>query len=412
MIYINIYEEFINSFDKENYDNETFEKYYMHLKQLFEKYAIILKTKEKYDSSIENENYIKDSIKNYINIFILKTSRYLYDLLDILEQCPRKIFFEIVIYAMEQMNISGKNCLEESKTFSKYNWLTFFESSHCLFKKYVNNIPKLSAYFNLYEKCRELLEISLFYINGVKKGSILLLEDSIKQGKLISSVNTKFSKYYSKDEKEENYEIILQNYEKKLREITILYRRNRPHEPYLKEAICIANIVKISHSFLGKMSKRLLDLCEHCEFIANSLGITDDQEWYKEFKSIYIEIKDNYEILEFIEKEMKNDIRQKYKEKFEELENKYNRRKNDEEFIDYILKNYPYKDQENDPNLYKIKSSKDEQETIQYLISKYHPGQYKYSMDDEQSQLNYCLIELIESFLNIIFEDIQFGIRC
>ena len=73
MGYITIYEEFINSFDKKNYDNETvFEKYYIYLKRLFEKYTIILNTKEKYESSIENENHIKDSIKDYINIFTQK----------------------------------------------------------------------------------------------------------------------------------------------------------------------------------------------------------------------------------------------------------------------------------------------------------------------------------------------------
>ena len=417
MGYINTFEEFINSFDKNNYDNETlFEKYYIYLKKLFEKYVIVLNIKEKFDSSVENENHIKDNIKNYINIFTLKTSGYLYDLLNILEQSPKKIFYEIVVYTMEKMNINGKKCLEERKPFCKYNCLMFFESSFSLFNKYINNITKLAAYINVSNKCKDQLKTCLLYINEVKSGSILLLEDSIKKGKLISS-GTGFTYnmkgfIFSKDEEEEKNEIILQNYEEMLREMNpnidnILRRRTPSNEPNLKEAICIANIVKISHSFLGKTSRRLLDLCENCEFIASSLGINEEQEWYKEFKALYKDIKENYEVLEILQKDMRNNMRKKFREKFEELENKFNKKKNNMEFIDFILENYKYKGQEKDQKLNEIKSSKDEQVLIQYLRPKYHPDQYKYSMDDEKSQLNYCLIELIESFLNNMFENIQ-----
>ena len=418
MGYINTYEEFINSFDKDNYDNETlFEKYYLYLKELFEKYVMILNTKEKYDSSEENEIHIKDSITNYINIFTKKTSGYLYNLLNILLNAPKKFFYEIVVYAMEQMNFNGKKCLEERKPFCKYNCLMFFESSFSLFNKYIINISKLAAYTNISNKCREQLKICLLYINEVKNGSILLLEESMRQGKLIKSGNTGFTYSaigltFSKNEEEEKNEIILQNYEKMLIQMnpnidSILRKRTPSNEPNLKEAICIANIVKISHSFLGKTSQRLLDLCKNCEFIANKLGITEKEEWFKEFMEIYKEIKETFEILDPMQKEMRNVMRKKYREKFEELENKFNRKKSNKEFIDFILKNYKYKGQENDQELNKMRSSKDEQELIHYLRSKYHPDKYKYSMEDEKSQLAFCLIELIESFLNSMYEYIQ-----
>ena len=418
MGYINIYEEFINSFDKDNYDNETlFEKYYLYLKELFEKYVMILNTKEKYDSSEENEIHIKDSITNYINIFTKKTSGYLYNLLNILLNAPKKFFYEIVVYAMEQMNINGKKCLEERKPFCKYNCLMFFESSFSLFNKYIINITKLAVYINISNKCKEQLKTCLLYINEVKNGSILLLEESMRQGKLIKSGNTGFTHSaigltFSKNEEEEKNEIILQNYEKMLIQMnpnidSILRRRVPSNEPNLKEAICIANIVKISHSFLGKTSQRLLDLSRNCEFIASKLGITEKEEWFKEFMEIYKEIKETFEVLKPIQKEMRNDMKKKYREKFEELESKFNRKKNNKEFIDFILKNYKYKGQENDQELNKMRSSKDEQELIHYLRSKYHPDKYKYSMDDEKSQLNFCLIEFIESFLNSIYEEIQ-----
>ena len=219
---------------------------------------------------------------------------------------------------------------------------------------------------------------------------------------------------YFPKRKEEKNEIILQNYEKVLREMNpniddILRRRFPSNKPNLREAICIANIVKISHSFLGKTSKRLLDLCENCEFICKQLKITEEQEWYKEFTNIYKEIKEDYEIIKSIQKDMRNNMRKKYREKFEELENKFNKKNNNTEFIDFVLDNYHFKGYDNYENKNKIKmlKEKDEQELLQFLRIKYHPDQYKYSIKNEKSQLNFCLIESIEAYLNDMYENIQ-----
>ena len=38
---------------------------------------------------------------------------------------------------------------------------------------------------------------------------------------------------------------------------------------------------------------------------------------------------------------------------------------------------------------------------------KYHPDNYDYSDEDEESQLNYCMIEYIDSYLNKIYNNIQ-----
>ena len=391
-----------------------FEKYYIYLKELFEKYVIILNIKGKFESSVENENHIINSIKNYIKIFSSRTSGYLYDLLNILENSPKNLFYEIVVYAMEQMNIRGKKCLEERKQFCKYNSLMFFEAANSLFNKYIEDILRLVLYPNISAKCKEQLKTCLLYINEVKTGSILLLEDSIKQGKLIESNNTGFTYsllgfIFSKEEEEEKNEIILQNYEKVLREMNpninnILHRKIPSNEPNIKEAICIANIVKISHSFLGKTNERLLDLCENCEFIANKLGITE-QEWYKEFFEIYQEIKKIISIIN----DMRNNMRKKYREMFEELESKFNKKKSNKEFIDFILKNYPYTGYENDQKQNQIKLLKDkkELELIAFLRSKYYPNNYKYSFEDEKSQLTFCLIEQIEAYLNNMYQNIQ-----
>ena len=96
-------------------------------------------------------------------------------------------------------------------------------------------------------------------------------------------------------EEKEKYEIILKNYEKMLREmkeIEISPRNNiRCPELELKEAICIANIVKITFLFLGKTNQRLINLCERCRFLADQLDINEKEEWFKEFCDIYNEIR-------------------------------------------------------------------------------------------------------------------------
>ena len=208
--------------------------------------------------------------------------------------------------------------------------IIFFESANSLFNKYIINFTKISVCSqDIKEKCREQLKLCLVYINEVKTGSILLLEDSIRQGTLIKSNNTGFTnsligfKFTNKEEKEKN-EIILQNYEKMLREmnptieLTPKKTVNSP-ELCLKEAICIANIVKINHSFLGKTNKRLIVLCERCEFLAKQSNITEKDEWYKEFCGLYAEIKSTFDIIELNMADMRKQIKEKYKSKFTEL---------------------------------------------------------------------------------------------
>ena len=423
MAYNNTYEEFINSFDKDNFDNGTMlEKYYLYLKELFESYTKLLNSKFKDESVKENQNIIKEKIINYVQIFTLKSFGYLNDLLDVLNESPKIIFLEIVVRLIEKMNINGKKCLEERKEFCKYNSLIYFESAFSLFNKYINNISKLRAIQNfpqeIIDKCQEELKICLLYINEVKTGSILLLEDSIRQGVLIKSNNTGFTnsaigfKFSNKEEKEKN-EIILQNYEKMLREMNQdidnpKIKRITSKEPNIKEAICMANIIKISHSFLGKTNRRLFNLCEQCKFIAEECGTTDGAEWYKEFLDLYKDIQDIKDIVELNLRKMREKIEREYKEKFEELETKFNTKRENKEFIDFILLKYPYNGYENDKNNKKLNFSKNqEQELLKFLRPKYHPDNYEYSSDNEQSQLKFCIVEKIESYLNNMYENIN-----
>jgi hypothetical protein len=362
----------------------------------------------------------KNNIKNYIKTLTLRSSGYLYNLLDVLEKCPKTTFYEIVIFAMEQKNINGKKCLEERKEFCRYNSLIFFESAYSLFNKYINNLSRIVLCpKGVKDKCNEQLKLCLIYINEVKTGSILLLEDSIRKGQLIKSNNTGFTssicgfKFTNKEETEKN-EIVLQNYEKMLREMQTeikLSPRKTIISPELslKEAMCIANIVKISNSFLGKTNKRLIDLCKRCEFLAKQLNIDEKVEWYKEFCDLYKDIISMFDNMEINKTDMRKKMREKHKQDFAELEKKFNKcnKKNQKEFIDFILQKYPYKDYKEDLQDKKINTSKINQELLQYLRGKYFPDRYEHSPEDENSQLLFCIIEVIEAYFNNMYENIQ-----
>ena len=101
---------------------------------------------------------------------------------------------------------------------------------------------------------------------------------------------------------------------------------------------------------------------------------------------------------------MRENIKQKYKEIFDEVDSKFIKKKNNLHFINYILVKMPYKGYEEDKKNKTKDFSKESQDLIRYLQSRYHPDNYTYE-DDEQSQLNYCLIEYISSYLDRMFDN-------
>ena len=79
---------------------------------------------------LENQNdrewqiNIINNIKRYISQFIAKCSGYLTDLVETIKDFPKKIFYEIIVFIMEQFNEQGKACLKNLEKFARYNSLT------------------------------------------------------------------------------------------------------------------------------------------------------------------------------------------------------------------------------------------------------------------------------------------------
>ena len=406
MNYNNILEEFIDSFDKD-FDNETIiEKYYIYVKELFISYSKTLNMEGEIQKNENKEikNNIINKIKEYSYQFIVKSFGYLTDLVEAIKDFPKKIFYEIIVYIMEQFNNCGKNCLKDMKKFCRYNSLIYFEKSLMFFKKYISDIRSVNkvCHKKIYDNCKLQYEECRIYLEDINSDAILLCEDSIKIGKIIS-IGCGFTKKikglnYGLKEEKEKYELVLENYEKMLAELE--GKTNK------EEAICLANIIKINYKLLGYDNyKNYLKWGERCEFIAKKVKIDLKTEWYQEFKTLYAEIKQANKTLN--QNQIREKIKTKYKDKFDEIDEKFNKRGSDLDFIKFILEKYPYPQYENDKNKNEVDFSNESQELLNFLIKKYHPDEYQLSKDDEELQLKFCIVEYIEAYFNALFQNIQ-----
>ena len=396
-------EEFIDLFDK-NFDNETMiEKYYIYVKQLMNSYSTVLNMKE---ITKENQKRIINKIAEYIKVFTQTSSGYLDDIIKVMENTKKKIFYEIITNVMHELNECGKQCLQEKKKFCRYYSLLYFEKVNFFFKKYIEDFRKLTTCSKeLMTKCKNELVVSQSYINDINSNAIILLDESLNPDAIIKSNNTQFTqnifglKIPLKDE-QEKYQIVLGNYEKMLIELSDKVTKGK--------ALCIANIIKLSIRFLGDSDyKKYIKLAEECEFIVNQLNLDKNEDWYQEFNTLYKEIRDNYDLNKQNEKEMREKIKRKYKNRFDEIDSKFAKKKGNLDFINYILKLKPYPEYEEDKKNKNINFKEDSQDLISHLQTRYHPDRYPYNLDDEDSQLNYCIIEYIESYLNRMFNNIQ-----
>ena len=406
MSYNSTLEEFIDLFnkdkgnEKDNFDNETMiEKFFVYVQDLFKSYSKTLNNSQIQDADKQN---IMNKMKEYINLFISKCSGYLTDLVESIKDFPLKLFYEIVIYIIEQLNECGKQCLKELKKFCRYNSLTYFERALMYYKIYIKDDGDVlrNCHKKDYDNCKLQKETSQKYIEDINSDAILLCEESFKKKKLISkgtgfSIKIKGLSFGEEEEKEKN-EIVLYNYEQMLASL-----KGKTNE---EEAICLANIIKINYDLLkGRNLKTNLEFGKRIEFIVRNKKLDTNSEWYKEFKEIYRKLKEDNIVLDKIIN--KENIRIKYSTKFDEIENNFNKRKSNIEFIDYVLTNRPYPQYKEDKDNKKVDFTKESSELYELLTERYSPNEYTIIEGDEQSKLDYFLTDYIDSKLNNLKEN-------
>ena len=434
IIYIKNYyttlEEFINKFDK-NFDNETvLYKFYLYIKDLFERYLDALKL----DLDKGDKKHIFGKINEYIQIFIDKSSGYLNELLEVLsglKKVKNKVkFYQIIVFVIGKLNELGKNCIISDKPFCKYHSLMYFELSHSYFEKYFpkksDTEPPSGTTTTIEEEDRENMAVlgekelgilknesksCLEYINDIKSGAILLCEEFLKKNTLIKNEIIQSSdRGITSQVKQhnianldrmnrDNRKIFLANYEKLLSQIQITDDFTK------KEAICIANIIKICYSIsedFASKTRYLLYLAKRCETIVEHLQLDKNEDWYKEFNELYTKLK-VFEPKEQVYQELLTEMKDKYPDVFKNLDDNF-RKLAPQKFIKYILETHPYKDYEKDKDRDFGTVNPD---LLLFLLKKYLPDNYNYTANKEESKLKHCIVQEISKKLNSLYTNIN-----
>ena len=434
IIYIRNYyttlEEFINKFDK-NFDNETvLYKFYLYIKDLFERYLDALKL----DLDKGDKKHIFGKINEYIQIFIDKSSGYLNELLEVLsglKKVKNKVkFYQIIVFVIGKLNELGKNCIISDKPFCKYHSLMYFELSHSYFEKYFpkksDTEPPSGTTTTIEEEDRENMAIlgdkeldtlkkesksCLEYINDIKSGAILLCEEFLKKNTLIKNEIIQSSdRGITSQVKQhnianldrmnrDNRKIFLANYEKLLSQIQITDDFTK------KEAICIANIIKICYSIsedFASKTRYLLYLAKRCETIVEHLQLDKNEDWYKEFNELYTKLK-VFEPKEQVYQELLTEMKDKNPDVFKNLDDNF-RKLAPQKFIKYILETHPYKDYEKDKDRDFGTVNPD---LLLFLLKKYLPDNYNYTANKEESKLKHCIVQEISKKLNSLYTNIN-----
>ena len=424
----NALEKFIDLFDK-SFDNETlFEKVFLYIKELFTSYI------ETFTLELEKEDKknMVIKIKEYISLFIDKSTDYLNDLIRLLSgilKIEKKkiqiIFYDIIIYVIEKLNEIGIEYIFSEKKFCKYYSLNYFESAKTYYEKYLSNVDEAilpQEEINKFNKQKKTFEQ---YIKDINSGAIVLclasfnggyIFDDLLQSKdrgLTREMRKLLPKSMNTAEELERYKLILSNYEKILSSIQ---SSNEYRENTKKEAICIANIIKIN-KILGmaeKKGKFLLKYAKRCMFIIENQKDQSfkSDKWYLEFIKLYEEIS-NYECNKEKDEdyltlfgEVKSNTNNQ--EIFNKIDEKFNCKKKEIDFINYILKYHPYDGYMND------KSTKGEDYfnnynlvLVNYLLEKYQPCNFPRQEDEEEERLNFCISHEIFSKLSNLYSKIQ-----
>ena len=428
--YYTTLEDFINKFDK-NFDNETvLYKFYLYIKDLFERYLDALKL----DLDKGDKKHIFGKINEYIQIFIDKSSGYLNELLEILSRLKKvknKVkFYQIIVFVIGKLNELGKNCIISDKPFCKYHSLMYFELSHSYFEKYFpkksDTEPPSGTTTTIEEEDRENMAIlgdkeldtlkkesksCLEYINDIKSGAILLCEEFLKKNTLIKNEIIQSSdRGITSQVKQhnianldrmnrDNRKIFLANYEKLLSQIQITDDFTK------KEAICIANIIKICYSIsedFASKTRYLLYLAKRCETIVEHLQLDKNEDWYKEFNELYTKLK-VFEPKEQVYQELLTEMKDKNPDVFKNLDDNF-RKLAPQKFIKYILETHPYKDYEKDKDR---DFGTVNPELLLFLLKKYLPDNYNYTANKEESKLKHCIAQEISKKLNSLYTNIN-----
>ena len=149
-------------------------------------------------------------------------------------------------------------------------------------------------------------------------------------------------------------------------------------------------------------NRYLYHLAERCSFIIETLKLDSQEEWYKDFMKLYEELKKLQPSDEDYNKKFEK-IKEKHGDIFKEIDDQFNSKKNESDFIKFILDKHPYKNYKDDKQ--KMDFSTVNPELLRFLIEKYQPDNYTSEISDEG--LPFFISHEISKYLNNLYNYIQ-----
>lgn len=410
----NIIEKFIDAFTKEvvsfwRYNNNTesimyYEKMYFYLNYLFTAYSYLL--------SLEagEKKTITKNIKKYLEIFSNNHTSYCPSLVNIFVNNDNVLYAELFIQILGYYSERGLNYLD-GKNKNRRNAKNFFEECLLIINK--NNIrEKVENLNKLKNNLEEIENNCKESINKIKAEKILEKYPKFNLCELIKGEDFGIDEIID----------ILDEFQEALK---LLEKPKAKSEKELK-AVYLANIMKIEFKIF-KSNKyedllKMLETIEKCIDLKLEVpkGCNTSDPWFKEICDIKLEIEKEIEKIKNNPIEEENKIKREIKEELDKIDEEFKKifKKNEDiykpdkiikeniiDFVFFILTYYKplglkeefnFKNKEEFIMIYNSKTKK----LMKELRKRYHPQRYK--GDKEEQRKKYCIMENIETKLNIL----------
>jgi hypothetical protein len=390
----NTIENFVNSFNKENMENETYkQKMYYYLTYLFNCYSSLLNFKNLI--SDEEKDDIISKVKNYLQNFEKTGTSYGSTLVKIFKDNENDIFGEFCIQILGYYSQRGTEYYANPFSNEKKNAKHYLEEALSIIRKYSvkekiqNNTYLLDRFISIEDNINELLNI-------LKAESIEKYCASFSKDMLIRENE------FSTEEKKID---ILDRFKDAL----AFLKNPRKRADKLLKAIYLANIVKIEFKMFNSNNyDALLKMIDDC--ISLKLDVPQgcgsrvegpQLEWFNEICKIKQEIEKKKEQLKLNPKEDENKIKEELKYTLDEINFYYQKGKID--FFFYVLK-YHKPIGLDDDYIFQTRGQlenkyyEDTKKFLKKMRRLYNPVRYK--GDKEEEQKRHAIMQEIQKLLN------------
>ena len=379
---ISIYSELIEQNDSDNLYQKLIENY----KRILKYYSdMIIICDEKNDKAII-EDLINNKIKGILSKLINDDIENMVNIFDNLKEKKPEKFCQIIILMANLLYDEGEKILKEGKNYARYYARKYFAKA----EKIKSNIDqKLKENMDL-EIQKLYNELEKNYVNKV--GQIDAFVKSVqlavkqKDTPYVTGFTT-FGEIIKNAMEPENIYLALDIFSDMVDSLS--QGKNLKKE----EVFCLVNIIKIKFSILKNQTlndiKNYENLFKRIDYILERIDYDEKESWYKEYEILVDEIAKKKEDL--ISPDPDKIL--KIKKLIEELKNIYNNKIKENkpfEFIDFIIKTYPFYCY--DPSKYSFNGMSLEKikETI---YPKYHPDNYTGRDDFEIYNNIYMLLD-------------------